>query len=815
MNKAITNIDNEDADLMIEELKKQLQQKRQQSLLAFTKATMPTFAPADFHKQYYSILTRFADNEFGKLMVFMPPQHGKALQVNTPVLTTRGWKTHGELKPGDFVFGEDGTPKMVKWNSGIYKHPTQIVYFADGFRLCAAREHEWIVYADRDNHKGRQREIIETQNIFGKRNRRKPAIKADAIIQMPTANLPIEPYLLGVWLGDGNSKDKWVCCGAKDLEYLQPYIIEQKPSSTAFMVHLRGLETRELRSLGVLYNKHIPKRYLLSSVEQRKQLLIGLMDTDGFVDKRGRCEFCQKEGILADDVYILIRSLGYKATKHTYPATLNGNICGNKVRISFSPDKNDKIFTIERKQNRLDEKKVGDRADKTNFFINSIEDDCERWVNCIEVEGGIYLAGEQLVPTHNSEGSTRRLPAFLLGRNPDTRVAIVSYSAPKARKFNREIQRIIDSDEYRAIFPDTRLNAKNITTVAGSWLRNADECEIVGHRGGFKTVGVGGPLTGEPVDVLIMDDIYKDAKTAWSATVRESIEDWYDTVGETRLHNESRQLIVFTRWHEEDLAGKLLERQGVYGPDNPDGWVVVSFPAIKVGPPTEFDNREDGAALWPERHSLEKLKSIEKGNPQVFASLYQQNPKPFEGLMYNNFRTYDVLPIESGKMKNYTDTADTGEDWLCSICYYETATACYITDVLYTKKPMEYTESETARMLVANNVSEAVIESNNGGRGFMRNVESNVRKIGDFRMRFIGKTQHLNKEVRIFSHSAELQNILHFPTNWERRFPEFAHDLKSYRKEGKNAHDDCADAATGIVEEFTTKPRAKGITIRN
>lgn len=419
-------------------------------------------------------------------------------------------------------------------------------------------------------------------------------------------------------------------------------------------------------------------------------------------------------------------------------------------------------------------------------------------------------------PQHGkSEGSTRRLPAFILGRNPDTKIAVVSYSAPKARKFNREIQRIIDTEEYRAIFPDVGLNAKNITTVAGSWLRNADECEIVGRRGGFKTVGVGGALTGEPVDVLIMDDIYKDAKSAWSATIRESISDWYDTVAETRLHNGSQQLIVFTRWHEEDLAGQLLEKQGVYdATENPNGWFVVTYPAIKIGEPTEYDNRQDGEALWPERHSLEKLRQIEERNPHVFESLYQQNPKPFEGLMYNNLRTYDVLPIEGGKAKNYTDTADTGEDWLCSICYVETATACYVTDVLYTKKAMEYTENETARMLIANRTQEVVIESNNGGRGFMRNVERNVRTLGNYQMRFIGKTQHLNKDVRIFSHSADLQNLVYFPSNWERRFPEFAHDLKGYRKEGRNAHDDCADACTGIVEEFLERNKARGIKVR-
>ena len=236
-------------------------------------------------------------------------------------------------------------------------------------------------------------------------------------------------------------------------------------------------------------------------------------------------------------------------------------------------------------------------------------------------------------PQHGkSEGSTRRLPSFIAGLYPDKKIAVVSYSSPKARKFNREIQRIIDTDEYRELFPDTLLNASNVTTVAGSWLRNADECEIVGHRGGFKTVGVGGPLTGEPVDVLIMDDIYKDAKTAWSPTVRASISDWYDTVGDARLHNDSQQLIVFTRWHEDDLAGRLLREQGVYDETtNPDGWVVLTYKAIKEGGPTEFDNRRDGEALWEKRHSLMNLLLKRKKKPTCVPVSISARPKTSGG----------------------------------------------------------------------------------------------------------------------------------------------------------------------------------------
>ncbi len=401
-------------------------------------------------------------------------------------------------------------------------------------------------------------------------------------------------------------------------------------------------------------------------------------------------------------------------------------------------------------------------------------------------------------PQHGkSEGSTRRLPAFLVGINPDNKLAIVSYNAPKARKFNREIQRIIDTPEYHAIFPNTNLNSSNVTTIAGSWLRNADECEIVGCRG---------PLTGEPVDILIMDDIYKDAKTAWSPTVRSAVSDWYDTVAETRLHNDSQQLIVFTRWHEEDLAGKLLREQGVYNPiDNPAGWVVVVYQAIKEGEPNEYDPRNPGEALWEERHSREKLLAVKKRNPHVFDSLYQQNPKPMEGLMYTRFKTYSMLPREKFRRRNYTDTADTGADYLCSVCYLETRTGMYITDVLLTKRPMEYTEPKTAEMLLLNRTEDVNIESNNGGRGFARAVERIVREDGGMlsrRMMFRAFHQGINKDVRIFSHSAEVQNLIYYPEDWEVRWPEFANAVKSYRKEGLNEHDDVPDVLTGMCENF-------------
>lgn len=394
-------------------------------------------------------------------------------------------------------------------------------------------------------------------------------------------------------------------------------------------------------------------------------------------------------------------------------------------------------------------------------------------------------------PQHGkSEGSTRRAPAFILGANPDKKIGVVCYNSTKARKFNREIQRIIEDETYKELFPET-----NLSNGADGYARTNDEFEIVNHKGGLRSVGVGGPLTGETIDVLIMDDLYKDAKSAWSSTVRENIQDWYDTVAETRLHNDSQQLIVFTRWHENDLAGVLLETQ--------KDWEVVVYSAIKEGDPTDEDPREDGEALFPEKHDLAKLESIRARNPHIFESLYQQNPQPKAGLLYGNFKTYTNIPASRARViKNYTDTADTGSDYLCSVSYVETELACYVLDVIYTQEAMETTEPLTARSLTHQNVQIARVESNNGGRGFARNVASQCVLSGNTRTKVEWFFQGENKQVRIWTKSADVNNLVIFPEGWETRWPAFHKHITTYSAKGKNAHDDAEDTLTGIAEYF-------------
>ena len=408
-------------------------------------------------------------------------------------------------------------------------------------------------------------------------------------------------------------------------------------------------------------------------------------------------------------------------------------------------------------------------------------------------------------PQHGkSEGATRRLPAFVLGQDPDKRIAIVSYNATKARKFNRELQRIMDDDRYYELFPQTLLAGQTSYQEQGkrsrNYARNADECEIVGYQGSFKTIGVGGSLTGEPVDMLIMDDLYKDAASAWSPVIRQNVADWYDTVASTRLHNDSQQLMVFTRWHMEDLAGRLLEQEGEYDPiDNPQGWTLISFPAIQNKPPSKLDPRAEGEPLWPERHSLSKLLEIKERTPTVFESMYQQNPQPSQGLMYEEFTCYTELPYRSQSVA-YIDAADSGADYLCALFYKEAEEGNYIIDVLYTKEPMEVTETTLTYMLQQHQVERCHIESNNGGGLFVSNLQQRAYDMGNRLTRFYPFHQGQNKAARIFAASASVQKLIKMPLDWKKRFPKFARDLTGYLRVGTNAHDDAPDALTGSIE---------------
>jgi predicted phage terminase large subunit-like protein len=237
-----------------------------------------------------------------------------------------------------------------------------------------------------------------------------------------------------------------------------------------------------------------------------------------------------------------------------------------------------------------------------------------------------------LPPQHGkSELVSRRLPAYMLGRDPEQKLIATSYGDALAARMNRDVQRIIDSQEYREIFPSTQLEGTNVRTVADNKaLRNSDMFEIVGHRGSYRSAGIGSGLTGMPGDVLIVDDPIKDQKEADSPTYRQTVFEWFGSVAESRLSKAGRVLILQTRWHEADLAGELL-RLAKQDP-NAQQYRVIDFPAIKEDNKNPHDPRKIGEALWPLKFPIDLLRKrkINLGSRR-FNALYQQRPTAAEG----------------------------------------------------------------------------------------------------------------------------------------------------------------------------------------
>ena len=242
-----------------------------------------------------------------------------------------------------------------------------------------------------------------------------------------------------------------------------------------------------------------------------------------------------------------------------------------------------------------------------------------------------------------SEIVSRKFPAWVLGHHPRAKIVGVSYSADLAEKFSLSIKRTIESDEYAKAFPDTRLAHGRRD---GQWKNNDDYFDIVDYGGFYKAVGVGGSLTGTPADLGIIDDPIKDAMQAYSETYRRRVWDWYTDVFLTRLHNESKQILIMTRWHEDDLAGRLLK-------DEPEKWTVLKLPALREDLDNPDDPREIGEALWEERHSKARLLEVEQRSPRTFAALYQQRPTIIGGNIIKRDWFKHISQVEFERMRNH------------------------------------------------------------------------------------------------------------------------------------------------------------------
>lgn len=342
----------------------------------------------------------------------IPRKNGKALDIDTPVATPMGWTRHEDLRPGDLVFGPDGAQVRVLAVTEPYAGECYEVIFSDGTSVIAHANHEWATgrtWFTKRRHGSRvslptvtTAELRKTLRC-GSRGDLVHRIPVAGSLSLPDRELLIDPYVLGVWLGDGHTAcARLTCADAGILTELacRGYQAEPNGENYSYLVG-RGHFQVELRRIGLLGNKHIPDQYLRASKRQRLDLLRGLMDTDGYVSQAGQCELVLTNPRLFWGAVELMRSLGYKPTVKIDRATINGKDCGPRYRAQFWSFADEPATLLERKAARLKPRpksrtRVGTRQ------IVAVEPVGERMVNCIQVEGDLYLAGQAMVTTHNS-----------------------------------------------------------------------------------------------------------------------------------------------------------------------------------------------------------------------------------------------------------------------------------------------------------------------------------------------------------------------------------------------------------------------------
>lgn len=378
-------------------------------------------------------------------VALMPRQTGKALPLDTEIPTPGGWTTMGELCVGDEILGKDGKPAKVSFATDVMiNHDCYALHFDNGHSITADAEHLWEVNSNDWRTGRRVVTTLELKNILDESRKNKAVyVEINEALDLPEKALPLDPYVLGFWLGDGESAgSRYTQLHEDNLEATPKlkaagFDLSEPWTNTGRnprveTVNIRGLRT-VLRHMNLLNNKHIPSEYLRASVEQRLELLRGLMDTDGSVDSRnGRCEFYQKNKTLIADVGELLSSLGikYRVGEHEIDRKLY-------YTIGFSTDKYD-VFNYTRKLTKQQQCK-GHPKNK-RFYITEIVSAPSVPVRCIQVDNAdhMFLCSRQMIPTHNTTSAA----GYLLWYSMFTSDSLILIAAHKYSGAQEIMQRI-------------------------------------------------------------------------------------------------------------------------------------------------------------------------------------------------------------------------------------------------------------------------------------------------------------------------------------------------------------------------------------
>jgi len=405
-------------------------------------------------------------------------------------------------------------------------------------------------------------------------------------------------------------------------------------------------------------------------------------------------------------------------------------------------------------------------------------------------------------PRHGkSELASKHFPAWAFSRNPDISIIGASYASDLAARVNRDVQRIMDGEVYRSAFPDIGLSGKAVrSTFEGSYLRNSEIFEIVDHRGSYRAAGVGQGITGMGADILIVDDPVKDAEQARSERSRNAIWEWYTSTAYTRLSPGGGVLVIMTRWHQDDLCGRLLEANENSG----DQWRVIRFPAIAE---QDEEHRAAGEALHPDRYPAGALEKIRGAvGEHVWASLYQQRPAPRGGGLFpvDRFEIVEHRPDRRDILMSVRswDKAGTsgGGAYTAGVLMHKLKDGRYvIEDVVRAQLGALDRERRIRQTAEVDGYRTRVVIEQEPGSGGKESAQNTIRMLSGYNVTADRVTG--DKETRAEPYAAQVQggNVMLVRGGWNRPF------MDEHEAFPAGTYKDQVDAAAGAFAHLAAR----------
>lgn len=773
-------------------------------------------------------MQRLEDDELDVYGLSMPSRSGKLILDDTPVLTRNGWKKHGDLIIGDEVIGLNG--EFVKVTHVFPKDYANVrVHFSDHTYIDCHENHEWLVY-DRFASKEKIIEAKELANSLyteGNCERSRYFLPIVNAIVGEEKKLAVDPYFLGVWIGDGTTNSPCLTICNTDVCIVNEVIKKYRLAAISAQVgcnryRFEGLK-QDLNKLGLCFTKDtpakfIPEEYLTASKRQRLELLAGLIDTDGCLKKgENRYDYSTTNERLKDDVVSLISTFGWRVCVAKYPArTSSSGIEGKHdvYRISFNPTE-EIPCKVKRKQLKTfsKQRKIG------ILGIESIE---PKRGNCISVEGGIYRVGDRLKPTHNST-----ICIFFLTwvgiRKPNSHNAMGGHSGQLAKRFFKGLDNLIETPDYRykEIFSLWNPQYRNVVQA-----KSSDPAEFTINLGSpdeFSTYtcrGIDGTWTGavdvSPDGYLYVDDLIRDREHSLSPSRVENTYQEYQNKMLDRMNDGAKKMLVGTLWTVYDP----IERERKLNEGNPRA-LFRKIPALDENDESNFQYKYKGFSTQYYKDMRERLDKAE------WSAKFQQQPFIREGLTYpiESLRFFDgILPIGNCQTIAHIDVAFGGGDRLSMPIGKQFGKDTYIVGWIHDSRSPGTTVPRVVDAIDRHFITKLWIEKNSGGQLYADKVKEEMdrRNINHCKIELYSAPNRISKNDKITGYSDYVKRNFLFLSPKTKSFDDIdiyfmdadyrkaLDEMTTFSSEGKGKFfDDAPDSISSMAMKMDAKTTTK------